>query len=73
MENISVKLSTQKFIRQLQAVSKHTEALANELAEIEETTCDKCGGPLEVETLYSDDEVYHKTGRCTDCGEKYVL
>jgi transposase-like protein len=68
--SISVDMNSSNLVRKLKVISKHTEALANELEEIDKTTCPNCGSSLNTDALYANGELYRKNVYCTDC--RYV-
>lgn len=68
---ISIKLDMEsgKMQRQLRAIAKHTEALADELRGIDEEVCPKCGGiNLEVMEPLLGGTTIKLPFNCYDCG-----
>ncbi|MCM3411241.1 hypothetical protein [Metabacillus litoralis] len=65
--NITIDLNSKSFARKLRAISKHTEALANELEKIEESTCPGCDGVLIEDVLHSNGEVFANNISCSKC------
>jgi len=69
MSKITVDIETGTTERKLRAISKHTEALADELNHIDEFTCSECGSDHVCKTTAkSDHNNYTITYECNDCG-----
>lgn len=67
---IQVSSDTTKLQKQLRAIAKHAEALAEELERIDnDVECPKCGG-CEVCEMYANEKLYHAS--CNDCGHVIV-
>jgi len=73
LSDITIDMNTGKFQQKLSAIAKHTEALAQELKEIDEAHCDHCGShDVEVMSLtFMDGQVERvaKECLCKDCNE----
>ena len=72
-EGISITLDMEsgKMQRQLRAIAKHTEALADELNGIDKEVCPKCGSSdVEVERALAFNGKVHErvTTECFSCG-----
>lgn len=66
--SITLDMESGKMQRQLRAIAKHTEALANELRGIDEEVCPECGSTeLETVTVYSDNRVEESLISCNKC------
>ena len=67
--HIGLDMNTDKLQLKLRAISKHLDALADELDSIDNETCNKCGSPdLHEENFYAGDRVVHRTITCNSCG-----
>ncbi|MBL3644022.1 hypothetical protein JMN23_16840 [Bacillus sp. RHFB] len=66
--SIAVNMNTDRLQRKLRAISKHTEALVNELDEIDKDVCQVCGEVMEASTLYAEDKEVSATTTCLKCG-----
>lgn len=64
---VSVDMNSDSLVRKLEAISKHAQALADELKKIDQSICPECGGQLGEETLYADGGAYCKNVYCADC------
>ncbi|QJX63056.1 hypothetical protein HLK66_16270 [Niallia circulans] len=64
---IEVTADTNNLSAKLRAISKHTEALANELDEIDRDKCPNCGKVMSKTTMYGDgvSSVHYE---CINCG-----
>jgi Zn ribbon nucleic-acid-binding protein len=67
--SICVDMNSDNLVRKLKAISKHTEALATELGEIDKTACPECNGSdLRGRTLHLNRKEICKSVYCNDCG-----
>lgn len=67
---VDLDINNNKMIRKLNAISKHTKALAEELSQIDNNGCPNCGGEVEVTTMYSDSKQQYQTRKCLCCNYK---
>lgn len=65
---IPVDMDSANLVKKLNAIAKHTNALADELKQIEEGICPECGRKLYNDILHSNGEVIAKEVYCSDCG-----
>lgn len=73
---VNVEMNTDKLQMKLRAIAKHTEALANELADIDNRwQCKNCGSTDYFEDIFTEmfsgDKLYTKR-TCLECCEEYV-
>lgn len=66
--HFKLDVSTNKFQAKLKAISKHTKALAEELEQIDKTTCPDCGAIGETEEQYADNKLVYQRNVCPECG-----
>lgn len=68
--SIALEVDSTKMQRQLRAIAKHTEALADELRDIEREVCRNCGSQdVEVTKAYGDAQgVIETVIDCKACG-----
>lgn len=74
VKGITIELGlSDKSALKLRAISKHTEALADELDRINDMQpCKECGSfKYSVAKIYDDDELISHYIECHDCGVKY--
>lgn len=71
MADISVNINTNKLQAQLKVIAKHTQALAEELEQIETEACPDCGTPGEKIKVIADDVAVAEHYECLNCGCKY--
>jgi len=64
---MGIDLDTSQFKLKLRAISKHTEALANELDAIDAAKCPNCGGTLEISEYYADGVIVDTSAYCGNC------
>lgn len=68
---IQVDISSNVLSAKLRAIAKHTEALANELDDIDNTEqCLECGGLLTKTELKHDDSIVSTEFKCEVCKRK---
>lgn len=51
---IDIDFQTATFVAKLNAISRHTKALADELELIDAEKCNDCGKPITTTTLFND-------------------
>lgn len=67
--SITLDMESSKMQRQLRAIAKHTEALADELLEIDQEVCPECGSNNYVTTTaHADGHAVATACACDDCG-----
>lgn len=71
MTNTNVSINTNKLQDQLRAISKHAEALADELEQIEMEECPDCGARGNKMTVHADDAPVYESYECPNCGCRY--
>ena len=74
MEELEVEtiLNTNKLQRKLEAISKHTQALVDELKEVDRLACPECGSELEESKQYRDNELCARSFVCKECGYSHA-
>lgn len=65
--SIAVDMNTDSMQRKLRAISKHTEALANELEEIDKDRCPVCGVAIHRTTYFVDGIEANSVTVCPKC------
>lgn len=66
--SITVDMDSTNLVKKLNAIAKHTKALADELERIDECICPECGKKLNNDILHSNGEVFAKEVYCSNCG-----
>lgn len=64
---IDLDMNTNNLSAKLKAITKHAEALANELDAIDAAKCPNCGGTLDITELSIDDKVVDTSAYCGNC------
>lgn len=64
---IDLDLNTINIQQKLRAISKHAEALADELQEIDKRVCPECENEMDEITAYADNEVAKVMYTCPFC------
>lgn len=65
--SISIDVNNSNLVRKLNAISKHAKALADELEQIDQSTCPECGEVLNEDTIYANGEIFDKNVYCSSC------
>ena len=67
--SITLDMESGKMQRQLRAIAKHAEALADELREIDQEVCPECGSiHYQTTTAHADGVEVARASACDDCG-----
>lgn len=67
LASMGIDLDTDVFQQKLRAISKHAEALADELEYIDKAKCEECGGLMNITNLYADNNVVQEIKECPRC------
>jgi len=64
---LTVDINTENMQRKLRVISSHAEALADELQEIDDSTCPECGSEMDETRAYAGNELTETGYNCEDC------
>ncbi|MFS0783563.1 hypothetical protein [Bacillus sp. 1P06AnD] len=70
---IDLDINNKVMVKKLNAISKHTKALADELDQIDKSVCPECGVAMETQTFYVENKVYHSSNECTVCDYREAI
>ncbi|MEK5524130.1 hypothetical protein [Heyndrickxia sp. FSL W8-0423] len=66
--SLTIDVNSKIMSAKLKAIAKHTQALADELEQIDKSICPSCGELLDTNDFYADSKLIHTMKDCPSCG-----